>query len=78
MRCVRSHYKFDLALENSADFPQYVTEKFYVNLEAGEFLILYSTLQYCSVLCCSVLRHAVLSSAMLCFLMPCSTALCTS
>lgn len=34
-RCVRSHYKFDLALENNFSTPGYVTEKFFLNLEAG-------------------------------------------
>jgi len=52
MRCVRSHYKFDLALENSPDFPQYVTEKFYVNLEAGEDMSLYSVVCTVSVMSC--------------------------
>ncbi|CAI5474159.1 unnamed protein product [Closterium sp. Yama58-4] len=32
--CVKSHYKFDLAVENTVT-PNYVTEKFYSALEAG-------------------------------------------
>jgi len=31
-----------VASESFPNFPQYVTEKFYVNLEAGEDVVLYS------------------------------------